>query len=276
MNYQPDMQNLEIEPIDVPKIPRRWFKAMKHFRNLIANKEDTTQVFHITNSLNGNDLYKEYNKFIAHPEGKKRFLERRNLVPILDDRDTLLAMPEGSLAQAYCHFMDSQGLTAQGLVDEFDRFTQDVEDKRDPDFKWYNNRLRDTHDLTHVLTGYSRDALGEECVLAFSYQQHSGFGTQFIAYMGALEFRRHTPKGAPVIGAIREAAVRGRAAKNIEHFDILDLLPRPLEEVREMMGIIPMVKYPKVHAMMREAGLDPFAALAAEATPEADEDFAMA
>lgn len=251
----------EPRPIPVPRIPRRWFKAMGHFRNLIKDKEDTTQVFHITNALNGNDLYKAYNDFITHPEGRKRFMERRILPPILDDRTLLKSMPKGSLADAYCDFMDTQGLTAQGLVDEFDRFAVDIQDDRDPDFKWYNNRLRDTHDMLHVLTGYSRDALGETSVLAFTYQQHSGFGIQFIAYMGALEVKRWAPKGAPVIGAIREAARRGKAAKNIEHYDLLDLLPRPLEEVREMLGVEPMTEYPKVHAMMRAAGLDPFEAV---------------
>lgn len=248
-------------PIDVPRLPRRWFKAMYHFRKLIANKEDTSQVFHITNALNGADLYKQYNKFIAHPEGRKRFEERRYLPPILDDRELLRAMPKGSLADAYCNFMDQEGLTAQGLVDEFDRFSKDIEDRRPDDFRWYNNRSRDTHDMQHVLTGYGRDALGETSVLAFSYQQTSGFGIQFIAYMGALEVKRWAPKDAPVFGAIREAAARGKAAKNIMLYDLLDLLPRPLEEVREMLNIKPMTVYPKVHEMMRDAGLDPYEAV---------------
>lgn len=248
-------------PIDIPRMPRRWFKAMYHFRKLIANKEDTSQVFHITNALNGTDLYKQFNKFIADPEGRKRFEERRYLPPILDDRETLRAMPKGSLADAYCTFMDREGLTAQGLVDEFETFIQDIKDPRPEAFKWFNNRSRDTHDMEHVLTGYGRDALGETCVLSYSYQQRSGLGIQFIAYMGALEVKRWAPKGAPVIGAIREAARRGKAAKNIMYYDLLDLLPRPLEEVREMLGIEPMSVYPEVHRMMRESGLDPYKAV---------------
>ncbi|GLQ23396.1 hypothetical protein GCM10007853_12700 [Algimonas ampicilliniresistens] len=249
------------DAIPVPRMPRRWFKAMRHFKNLIANKEDTSQVFHITHSLNGNDLYKAFNRFIADPEGRKRFEERRYLPPILDDRETLRAMPKGSLADAYCTFMDREGLTAQGLVDEFDQFAAELDDTRTPEFKWYNNRSRDTHDMFHVLTGYGRDALGETSVLAYSYQQTSGLGIQFIAYMGALEVKRWAPKGAPVIGSIREAARRGKAAKNIMLYDLMDLLPRPLEEVREMLNVQPMTVYPEVHRMMREAGLDPYEAV---------------
>lgn len=252
---QPDMS------IDVPRLPRRWLKAMRHFRNLIADKEDTSQVFHITNALNGNDLYKAFNRFLAHPEGRKRFEERRHLPPLLDDRDFLRSMPKGSLADAYCNFMDREGLTAQGLVDEFDRFAEDIDDQRSPEFRWYNNRSRDTHDMFHVLTGYGRDALGETSVLAYSYQQTSGLGIQFIAYMGALEVKRWAPKGAPVVGSIREAARRGKAAKNIMLYDLMDLLPRPLDEVREMLNVTPMTVYPEVHRRMREAGLDPYEAV---------------
>lgn len=255
------MTETSYDPIPVPFVPRRWLKAMRHFRNLIANKEDTSQVFHITNSLNGNDLYKAFNRFLAHPEGRKRFEERRHLPPILDDRETLRAMPKGSLADAYCNFMDREGLTAQGLVDEFETFVKDIEDTRTPEFRWYNNRSRDTHDMLHVLTGYGRDALGETCVLAYSYQQTSGLGIQFIAYMGALEVKRWAPKGAPVLRAIREGARRGKAANNIMLYDLLDLLPRPLEEVREMLNIQPMEVYPEVHLQMRAAGLDPYEAV---------------
>ena len=247
--------------IEVPRMRRRWLKAMHHFRNLIANKEDTTQVFHITNALNGNDLYKQFNRFVSDPEGRKRFETRRHLPPILDDRERLRAMPKGSLADAYCNFMDQEGLTAQGLVDEFDRFMLDIDDPRPETFQWYNNLSRDTHDMLHVLTGYGRDALGETCVLAFSYQQTSGFGIQFIAYLGAMEVKRWAPKGAPVFKAIREAARRGKSAKNIMLYDIVDLLPRPLEEVREILNIGPMTLYTDVHKQMRAAGLDPFEAV---------------
>ena len=77
--------------------------------------------------------------------------------------------PPGHLAHAYCDFMEREGLTAQGLVDEFDRFAKHHEQFRDQ-FRWYLDRMRDVHDMLHVLTGYGRDALGEACVLAFTLQ----------------------------------------------------------------------------------------------------------
>src|SRR3546814_8645278 len=76
--------------------------------------------------------------------------------------------------------MEREGLTAQGLVDESLKFRHG-KPRHDDKMELYGDRLRDTHDLFHILTGYGRDALGEQCVLAFSYSQTPSWGTLFIA-----------------------------------------------------------------------------------------------
>ena len=42
----------------------RPIKAYKHFRKLIADKEDTTQVFNIVEALDGNNLVKDFKRFM--------------------------------------------------------------------------------------------------------------------------------------------------------------------------------------------------------------------
>ena len=54
-------------------------KAYKHFRNLIKDKEDTTQVFNIIEALDGSNLEKDFKRFMATPEGQARFAERKDL-----------------------------------------------------------------------------------------------------------------------------------------------------------------------------------------------------
>ncbi len=60
----------------------------------------------------------------------------------------------------------------------------------DPQQRWYNARLRDMHDLWHVVTGYGRDSFGEACLLAFSYAQTRNRGIAFIAFFGTREIAR--------------------------------------------------------------------------------------
>src|SRR3546814_15517412 len=86
--------------------------------------------------------------------------------------------------------MEREGLTEQGLVDESLKFRRG-KPSHDDMLELYGNRLRDTHDLFHILTGYGRDALGEQCVLAFSYSQTPSWGPLFLAWAGP----RAIPKG---------------------------------------------------------------------------------
>jgi len=244
-------------------IPRiRPLKALRHFRNLIANKEDTEQVFHIIESLNGRALLTDLEKFAATEAGQARIKTRRYLPPLLDDHAALARLPDGSVGRAYLDFMTREGLTAQGLVDEFEKFSKDW-NGHDDIIDWYGNRLRDTHDLMHVLTGYGRDALGEACVLGFSYGQTKGRGVIFIAYMAGREVRKNAPTGAPVLRAVREGQYNGKAAKKICEEDIMILLEENLEEARMRLGIAPPQTYHKVHTMFKDAGINPYSALAA-------------
>ena len=147
----------------VPKF--RPFRAMHHFRKLIADKEDTEQVFHIFQCLPRLKLVDEIRAFVYSDFGRQLRMTEPYLPDILDDHARLRAMPKGSVAHAYVDFMEREGLSAAGLVAEYDRFQGN---RRYGDMvEWYVNRLRDTHDLLHVLTGYGRDALGEASVLAW-------------------------------------------------------------------------------------------------------------
>jgi len=250
--YHPDRKIRRIRPL----------KAWHHFQNLIANKEDTSQVFHIIEALNGSALINDLKRFLSTKAGQERFAERRNLPPYLDDHEMLKKLPAGSLGRSYVDFMEREGLTAQGLVDEYESFTTDVPDYEDA-IQWYGNRLRDTHDLLHVLTTYGRDALGEACVLGFSYSQNKGPGVLFIAYMAAREVAKGMPKGAATLKAVREGQKLGKQAEKIAAQDILALLPQPIDSVREQLGIKRPKIYHAIHEICRDNGFDPYAALAA-------------
>lgn len=79
-------------------------------------------------------------------------------------------MPAGSLGREYLHFLERENITAQGLVQ-----ASDVEPgaswQDDAHLVYLRDRLRDTHDLWHVVTGYHGDLVGEGALLAFSFAQ---------------------------------------------------------------------------------------------------------
>ncbi|MCB2089153.1 MAG: Coq4 family protein [Sphingomonadaceae bacterium] len=249
--FHPDRERLKLRP----------FKAWHHFRELLKDKENTEEVFKIFEALPSRDLDERSRRFVLSAAGQ-RIRECEPYLPVLlDDHDALRRLPEGSVAHAYLHFMESQGLTAVGLVEEYDKFQADRPKYGDL-FDWYINRYRDTHDLLHVLTGYSRDALGEQCVLAFSHGQNGGLGNLFIAYAGALHMKKNFAEGAPVIAAVREGQKLGKACPRVAEMSIRDLLARPLEEARHSLNIQPPKLYQQCHEQWRAKGIDPFDLLA--------------
>ena len=250
-----------------PEAKYRPLRAVKSFQKLIKDKEDTSLVFQIFQSLPSKDFLPRVEQLALSERGAFLRETEPRLPEILDDHAALRRTPKGSLAHAYCDFMESEGLTAAGLVAEYDRAGRPAY----PDLvEWYINRSRDTHDMFHVLTGYGRDALGEQCVLLFTHGQQPSHGHLLIGYAGAANIARMV-KGskACVFGAVREAHRIGKGAPPLIQQPIRQLLERPLDEVRAEMRIPQPVHYRECHRIWQAEGIDPYDLLASKpADPE--------
>lgn len=237
--------------------PIRPVKAYRHFRNLIADKEDTAEVFHIVEALAGKAFVRNASNFLKTPDAQEIMDRNVDLPAMLDDHDALRKLTADSLGQTYVRFMEKEGLTAAGLVAEYDRYGEGRERRRDLT-EWYGDRMRDTHDLFHVLTGYGRDALGEQCLLGFTYSQNPNLGVLFIAYGGGMEMKKGFSSKIPVFSAIRQGQKLGKTAKRIAYHDIEMLLAMPLKDAREYLNIGEPTLYHQAHEMFRNKGIDPY------------------
>ena len=92
-------------------------KAIRAIRALIADKEDTSQVFKIIDALSGDSVGRGFRRFVQTETGRRILAEKRNLVATLSERTRLAALPEGTLGRAYHEFMAEEDLTADGLVE---------------------------------------------------------------------------------------------------------------------------------------------------------------
>ena len=252
--HHPDRPGSEFRPL----------KAWRHFKTLMADKEDTEQVFHIIAALRGRKFRAIANRFWSSDKGQRLLSTNERLIDILDDHNTLKQLPAGTVGRAYVDFMEREGLSAAGLEAEYAKFTT-AGTRFEDGIDRYGDRLRDTHDLHHILTGYGRDALGEQCVLAFTYAQHRNLGVGFIAYAGGIELKRRVAPSAPIMRAVHEGYRIGKAAKNLVHEDINALLREPLADARKRLGIPTPIAYHAAHAAMRSDGIDPYNLLAAAA-----------
>lgn len=225
-------------------------RAMRALRRLIADKDDTGQVFEIMNALSGSSIKRGYEKLLDHPNGGVAAYERRELADLLQDRVMLAALPEGSVGRAYLEFIKLQDFSAYGLAGESQKVGDTLIEAAHP-HAWYARRLRDTHDLWHVLTGYEADALGEACLVGFSYSQTRSKGFGLIGLAVAVQFMR-AKTGYPAARSIFRAFRDGRKASWLPGLDYQNLLSMPLEEARQRFRIADPVLYKQVPKAVRD------------------------
>lgn len=233
-------------------------RALRALRALTADKEDTAQVFVIIDALSGNANDSQFKRFAASPTGQRILSEKRDLVKTLSDTAWLSNLPEGSLGRTYYDFMAEENLTADGLV-EASEAVRRKDNARTPEEYLFGCRNRDQHDLWHVTTGYGRDGLGELALLGFTYAQTRNRGIGFIVMMGARLTKRTLPQ-VNVWRVVREAYRNGKKAQWLPDSDWEGLLPKPLSEVRALLGI----KEPAAYKQAEPVSLEVEAAFKAE------------
>lgn len=222
--------------------------ALRAIRALFRNKEDTGQVFKVVEALKGDSILRNFERFKASETGAKILGDRRQLIDTLCNKDYLANLPENSYGKAYQDFLTSENLTAEGLVsasEEAPRWGS-----READMALFTARLRDSHDLHHVLTGYGRNPVGELCTLTFSYPHTRNRGIGVLVLIGMFKIKKDM-RDVPVFKIVRQAYRNGKKAAWLPGVDWEAMLPLPLEEVRRQLNILPPTEYQKIEKCLK-------------------------
>lgn len=224
--------------------------ALRALHALTKDPDDLARVFTVIDALPGRSPFRTIRLMRESKAGRQLLAARPDLRAVLTDRAALQALPEGSLGRAYLAFVDREGITAQGIVAASEG--SEVEHGAvDRDMAWVGERMRDTHDLWHVVTGYNADLVGETALLGFIFAQtmHPG-----IAFVGSLAYIRGLPGASMFADGFR----RGRRAAWLPAVAWETLLERPLDEVQHTLAVEPAPAYtPLTSRELREAGFLP-------------------
>ena len=217
--------------------------ALRAVRALIRNPESTGEVFKVIQALKGGSLRQSVDRMSAHEAGRELLRCKPSILERLSDREALAAMPEGSLGRVYLDFVLAGNLSAEGLVAASEEAPRDESREwLDPEEMWLADRLRDFHDLQHVLTGYGRDELGELCLLSFMTTQTYNRGISFIVFMGRRKYRQAMPH-MDVDALVREGRDIARAARWLPEVHWEERLGEPLEALRAELGLQAPARY---------------------------------
>lgn len=246
-----------IQGYATPPSPKyRPLHALLSALRLIANKDDTRQVFEVVTSLSRDSGRRLFERFVSTPYGRRVVDEPVKLEEILGDFPRLRALPAGSFGKAYVDFMDEAGFTPQGLIDAAAEAGVGMKEYPElAEFRRAFTHLEVSHDLWHVITGYGRDPLGEICNLVFTRRQTRNPGLRLIIFMGlaAIKLERWS---MPALKAAREAARMGDGVDFLLQHDVEALLKRPLAELRAELGffapaVYDAIPYADKHSVLR-------------------------
>ena len=217
----------------------RPLEALGALRALFRNKEDTAQVFRIIDAMAGKTRGAAYERTRSTAAGQALLAARPDLLATLSDRERMQALPQGSLGRTYYDFTYGENLTADGLVAASQ---EGGRPNRSEEANWFGCRMRDQHDLWHVISGYGREAFGELNLLASTHAQTRNRGIGIIVLFGMVKWMRMASQ-MPTWSAVREARRRGRACAWLaaQHWEAM--LAMPLADVRRQLALSPAPVY---------------------------------
>lgn len=233
--------------VDLAKLPQRlarrsskhrpeWRRALRALRALLDEPDSTQHAFEVSYSLDGDMAGRRLERFLEHPEGRRLYFERPSLTAVVGDREALGAMPEGSFGRAYLDYLDRNDFDPVALSTL--RKQTDPVTGRDAGGEWFAERTDLMHDFWHVLTGYGTDGAGEAALLPFSLAQYGGRSNVLLSIGAGLEVWRNLRGFSWPVYLLR-AFRRGRTAAQLDVLRYEELLPLPLDAVREAIGIEP-------------------------------------
>jgi ubiquinone biosynthesis protein COQ4 len=206
-----------------------WFTraviALRAGAALARDPNDTEQVFLLARALDSDSLPRMRRRLEGSADGRALLRDRPAIDRASVDFDALRALGADTLGGAYVRMMDANGLTP-----DIFKAPPAVE----PDLAYVAQRIRQTHDLWHVVTGLATDIPGEVALQAFTHAQLGQRFSRAIVLHGLLIFGLRYPR---MFGLVRRWHRAGRRMPYLLAVRWEELWDRPLSEVRAHLGL---------------------------------------
>ena len=196
---------------------------------LARNPENTQAVFGIVDGLRHLAGGKFEQRVLDHmrkrPETARLIDERYTAQP--PDVAALTSLPEGTLGRTF-----AEHLRARGLSTDFYP-TMAVEDEA----SYVAMRMRKTHDIWHVVTGFDTDVAGELGLQAFALSQLQSPFAVLLLTIGLVRSLWEPHSLEPVMNAVTRGWTMGQVARPLFAQKWELGWEKPLADVRRELGI---------------------------------------
>ena len=144
------------------------------------------------------------------------------------DLSALQTLPTGTLGRCYADQLISQGITPDTLIDP-----SPINDERD----YIVHRLKETHDITHVLTGFGIDGVSELGLQGFNLAQNRSPLAVMLIFGGMLTALQNDEPLAPMLRALAKGFQMGLDAELVISRKLEEGWGRPLNAWRSELRL---------------------------------------
>jgi ubiquinone biosynthesis protein Coq4 len=208
---------------------KSWFRLIVVWKSirLAMNPERTKLLFDIADALYRLDAFDDGFKLITAEPSARRIIDERRLLERFD-LDAFMELPTGSLGRAFAEHMKTNNLDPY-----FYRDSAIIDD-----FSFVIMRMRQTHDLWHVVTGFKTDVPGELAAQAFQMTYVNLPGSIVVVGGALLRAVLTRPQEVgEVVDSIAKGVLKGKQVRDLFGYDWEANWSRPLSEVRAELGL---------------------------------------
>ena len=202
-------------------------KMLASLATFLKNPGSLDSVFAVANSVKDSPLAEQMKRhLLIHPQFSA--LVKEGWRPKAIDLTELQTLPDGTLGRCYADQLISQGITPDALIDP-----SPVSNDAD----YITHRLRETHDIIHVLTGFGIDGDSELGLQGFNLAQTRSPLAVMLIFGGMLAALQDDEPLAPMLRAMARGFQLGLDAELVIAHKLEEGWNRPLQDWRQELRL---------------------------------------
>ena len=202
-------------------------RLLASLATFLKNPGSLDSVFAVANSVKDSPLAEQMKRhLLIHPQFSA--LVKEGWRPKAIDLTELQTLPDGTLGRCYADQLISQGITPDALIDP-----SPVSNDAD----YITHRLRETHAIIHVLTGFGIDGDSELGLQGFNLAQTRSPLAVMLIFGGMLAALQDDEPLAPMLRAMARGFQLGLDADLVIAHKLEEGWDRPLQDWRQELKL---------------------------------------
>ena len=202
-------------------------KTVSGLATFLKDPSALDSIFAVSNSVKDGPLGEQTVRHLLSNSQFKALVDE-GWRPARIDLQKLQTLPEGSLGRCYADQLISQGITPDTLIDPSPVTNTN---------EFVIHRLKETHDIVHVLTGFGVDGISEIGLQGFNLAQNRSPLAVILIFGSMLSSLQNDDPLEPLLRALAHGFQMGLDAELVVGRKLEEGWKRPLQEWRKELKL---------------------------------------